>query len=264
MLESLQLETKKDMTQTITIALIELIAISPIVFYFLKDKLDNKWKFIFLFVGTFVLNSFLIDLPRKISFLNLLGGQLNWTGKIFALTASLIIYFLIKKRFLNHYDFFKFSQARHSLKPNLIIILLSLLITVLSTRFLGGHSEFTLETLLFQLLPGIEEEIVFRGIMLGILLSIMKDKVIIGNKNFGNPSIYATAILFGLVHGLSFDNQWQIDFNFGYCFITILYGLVWGWIALKSKSILMPIIAHNLLNITIILIMALNTTANNL
>jgi membrane protease YdiL (CAAX protease family) len=192
-----------------------------------------------------------------------LGGQWNWTGKLFALTAALIIYLLIKRKFLNQYDFFKLSQAKHSLKPNLILILLLVVITVIYTRFFGDHSEFTIETLLFQLLPGIEEEIVFRGLMLGLLLSIMKDKVVIGNMNIGYPSIYTTSILFGLAHGLSFNELWQIDFNLGYCFITFLYGTVWGWMTLKSGSILLPIIAHNLLNISITLVAILNTTANS-
>lgn len=251
------------MTKTIIISLIELIVILPIVFYTLRGRVENKWRFLFLLVAVFVLNSFLIELPREILFFNLFGGHRNWTGKLFALSGTLIIYLLIKKKYLSQNDFFKIRQTKNSLKPIMITTLLLLLIITIFTRFFGGHSEFTFEALLFQLLPGIEEEMVFRGVILGILLALVKDKWMIGKVNIGNPAIYSTAILFGLVHGLSFTEQWGIDFNFGYCFITFLYGLVWGWMTLKSKSILMPIISHNLLNITITLVTMLNYTANS-
>lgn len=91
--------------------------------------------------------------------------------------------------------------------------------------FLLGKSEFNIETLAFQLtVPGIDEEIIFRGILLGLLMSTLKDKI----SFFGNPSILLTAILFGFWHSLTLDKNYSIDFNPIYFFQIGLAGYVWG------------------------------------
>lgn len=242
------------MIQTIIGGIVDLILVLPLLFYTLLKKVENKWKYIFLFFGVFVLNYILIDLPRQFPFFDLFGGQWNWTGKLYALSVSLIIYIIITKKFLGQYDFVNFKQKKNSTRPILFAMLLLLAFVITIACFFGERYDFTIETLLFQLLPGLEEELIFRGIMLGILLSIVKDRLVVMKINIGNPALHIVAILFGLVHGFSFNAHWGLDIEFGYLFITYIYGLIWGWMTLKSGSILYPIISHNLLNLSITLI----------
>ena len=58
--------------------------------------------------------------------------------------------------------------------------------------YIFGKTDFSIETLAFNLiLPGIDEEIIFRGILLGLLMSILKENVL----SIINPSVLITSIL---------------------------------------------------------------------
>jgi membrane protease YdiL (CAAX protease family) len=242
------------MIKTLVLSFIEILAITPILFFTMQNNVKNKWKVVALCIAAFISNAFLLDLPRNTEAFNFIGGSWNWSGKILALAGSIAFYFIIKKKYINGNNFFRIKQAKGSLKPILIALFSLWAIVCTFTLFSGNKMEFTIETLLFQLVPGIEEEIIFRGILLGIPLTILNDKIKLGKINIGNPAIYATALLFGISHALSFSNQWAIEFNIGYSIITTAYGFVWGWMAIKSKSILMPILSHNLVNLSITII----------
>ena len=106
-------------------------------------------------------------------------------------------------------------------------------------------TDFNIETLAFNLiLPGIDEEIIFRGILLGLLMSILKENVF----SIINPSVLVTSILFGFIHALKLNSHNSIDFDIIYFFQTGLAGYAWGWITVKSKSILFAILSHNFSN----------------
>lgn len=106
---------------------------------------------------------------------------------------------------------------------------------------LFGGSPFDFETLAFQLtMPGIDEEIMFREVLLGLLLNALKDKISI----LGNPGILLTAILFGFLHALTLDKDYSISFEPIYFLQTGFGGYVWAWVAMKSRSILLPILSH--------------------
>jgi CAAX protease family protein len=92
---------------------------------------------------------------------------------------------------------------------------------------------FNLDSLFLSLLgivlvPAIFEEVLFRGFILFGL-----------NKNYSDrKSIFISSLLFGLVH----LNPWQ--------FLTaFLIGMIFGWIALKTKSIILPVAGHFLNNL---------------
>ena len=111
--------------------------------------------------------------------------------------------------------------------------------------FLFFFSKFNLETLAFQIsLPGIDEEIMFRGILLGLLATSLKDKI----SFLGNPSVLLTAILFGFMHALTLNKDYSINFEPIYFIQTGFAGYVWGWITIKSRSILLAIVSHNFSN----------------
>jgi membrane protease YdiL (CAAX protease family) len=116
--------------------------------------------------------------------------------------------------------------------------------------FIGSPVKFDIENIFFQLtMPGIEEEIAYRGIMLGLLNKILTPKIKIFDKSLGSPAIWITAILFGLSHGLFITDSFKIIFNYFPFLSAIFSGFIWGWITLRSGSILLSVISHNLTNV---------------
>jgi len=91
----------------------------------------------------------------------------------------------------------------------------------------SGFTGFAIAMLCIAVFPALVEEFAFRGVILGILKKHFNSKV----------AIIVSAIIFGLVHG----NLVQIPFAF-------LMGLVFGFIAVYTKSIWPSVIAHFLNN----------------
>ena len=115
--------------------------------------------------------------------------------------------------------------------------------------FLFGESEPDVGTFFFQLgMPSLDEEFAYRGVMLGLLLTALKPDLKIAALNLGNPSIIVAAILFGLVHSLNLNSSWELSQDWLYFSYTFTYGLALGWMTIKSRSILFPIISHILSN----------------
>ncbi len=235
-------------------SLIPFIIILPLMMFFLENK--SKFGTVGLFFLIFVTHEILLKLPIEYQKFQIIHGKWNWSGKIFGTIFGVLVYVLLQKR-LVPFDFCKIKQAPNSKRKTLF---LSTMITFTALFSLFDNSlVFDSETLLYQILmPGFDEEIILRAVLLGLLLSCLKDKIKIGNKAFGSPSALIIGILFGLLHGLSITNEMKVGFDI-YSFVwTMLLGYVWAWVAIQSKSILQPIISHNLLNFSSNLIRMIN------
>jgi membrane protease YdiL (CAAX protease family) len=148
---------------------------------------------------------------------------------------------------LKPFNFLSFKQSKKALLKTILVS--SILICIAFFSYFDTRIDFDIEILAFQLtMPGIDEEIMFRGILLALLLTCLQDKIRIKEKVFGNPSILIIGILFGLVHGFSVTDGLELRFEF-YPFIwTSISGYVLSWITVESKSILLPILSHNMIN----------------
>lgn len=135
-----------------------------------------------------------------------------------------------------------FSAVRAGLKPAIWAAVLVIGIPTLLGAL--NPKDFNLETLLFQItLPGFDEEIMFRGVLLGLMCSCLRNDVPI----WRNPAILITSVLFGLVHALTV-NDGPISFSISSFIWTGMIGYGLGYMTLKTRSILLAIVAHNLCN----------------
>ena len=102
------------------------------------------------------------------------------------------------------------------------------------------------ETALFELtMPGIAEEIVFRGALLWIC-----------NEVFGRPwrllgarvgwGLVLTTVLFASMHWVFVDRTLHVHFLWPSLLLTVLYGAVLGWVRERSGSLWPAIALHNL------------------
>ena len=230
-------------------SIITLLFITPIIFLAMDRKKTNKWFLLSLFYAFFLLNETLLILPIKIPAFRFIEGHWNWSGKLYAILGSILFYLAFKKYFSQN-DFFTLKQKEGSIKPNIIWIMVIIIVSILLGLFMDDKMAFSLETIGFELtLPGYDEEIAFRGIMIGILSTFLIDKIKFSKINFGNPAIWITAILFGLVHGFKITKNWDLQMDWIFFSYTFLFGFLLGWMTLKARSILLPVLSHNAANI---------------
>lgn len=232
------------MTKIIAENLLKLIIISPIIIFTLKNKKLETLKVLSAFVIFFLINQISINLPFIFPELRIFNwnSNWNWVGKIYTIIGSILFLMLYRKYPLKDY-FLTFKQGNKFFIKGILIIV-SLLILKTTQMFLASTKLLNWETLFYQFsMPGIDEEIAYRGIMLGLLTKILKSKNLILNS-----PVWITAILFGFAHGLSLTTEFSILFNIQPFLRTLIYGLIWGWITIKSGSILLALISHNLGN----------------
>jgi membrane protease YdiL (CAAX protease family) len=185
--------------------------------------------------------------------LQIVSGQWNWTGKLLGIVFGVLVYIVLRKK-ISPYDFIKIQQGQQYFQKTIIATVLITCTAFFS--YFDSSMAMDRETLLFQLtMPGLDEEIMFRAILLGLLLSCLKKNIKVGQINFGSPSILIVGLLFGLLHGLTLTDNFIFKFDFLYFISTFIFGYVWGWITVKSQSILQPIISHNVSNFISHLIM---------
>jgi membrane protease YdiL (CAAX protease family) len=223
--------------------ILQVLILVPFMLLFLKEKSKVHVSRIFIFSFCYIIYRFFLVLPKINPVFDFIQSAWNWDGKVYGVVWAVVACFLFRK-FFKENDFFTFRQNKQGLKSAGIG---SAIMVVLSTVvwFLFGRSELDYETLAFQIsLPGIDEEMVFRGVLLGLLLSALKEKVPV----LGNPSILFTSILFGLMHALTLNRYGVVHFDWIYFFQTGFAGYVWGWITVKSRSVLLAVLSHNFSN----------------
>jgi len=221
-------------------SLLHILIILPMMILFMKKKTKINLQRILIFTLVYIVYYMLISIPNEVSFFDFIKSRWNWDGKIIGIIWAVVSYYLFKNYFLEN-NYFTIKQNKNGFKHALVA---GICIVVLSTViwFLSGDSDFNIDTLTFQLtLPGIDEELIFRGILLGLLMTSMKN-------NIFNPSILLTSILFGFMHALSISDNYSLNFNSIYFIQTGFAGYIWGWITVKSKSLLLAILSHNFSN----------------
>ena len=242
------------MNKTLLEIVLQLIIIYPLIFIFLRNRKTESLKIIAVFSIFFIVNSLLLQLNLVFDGLSLFNGKWNWSGKIYSIIGSLLFLVLYRKFELKDY-FLTFKQKRIFPKNGILIIssilVFQVIFTIAGTLFFDSLKEWDSETILFQLtMPGIEEEIAFRGIMLGLLIKVLKSNIRIFGIELVNPAILITSILFGLVHGFYITDSFEIGFNIFPFFFTMSFGFFWGWMTVRSGSILFALLSHNLGNVT--------------
>lgn len=232
------------MEQMVITPLLHIAIILPLLLIFMKERTrENYLRVLGIVVCYFIYNA-VLTVQFQFDCLNIIHGNWNWDGKIYGIVCGVAMYFLFRRQFADN-NFFTLRQDKAGLKSALKVV-----IAIMCVSLLGGivnDKEFNLETLLFQLsMPGIDEEIMYRGVLLGLMCSTLR----VGGAAWRSPAIIINAILFGLVHALSFsDGALQINaMNFVW---TGIVGYGFGYITIKTRSIVIPMLTHNLYNFTL-------------
>ncbi len=229
------------------INLIYLMIILPLV-WMAVDKSQARWKrSLIICFGYFLLYKLTLLIPSYVPWLRTESLNWNWSGKLLAILFSVGFYFAFRSLFKDNL-FLNLRPQRDGLAASIALMLLVAVVAVLE-GVLFYNQPWDTETILFQLtLPGIDEEIAYRGVILGILTSIIPDEQRVGKLSIKYPAIWIVGLLFGLIHALNFGRDGALSFDLLYFVKTFSLGVIWSIMAIRTRSLLLPIVSHNLSN----------------
>ena len=201
-------------------------------------KVSVRW--LLVAVGLVVLNDALLTngyglIPRLFP-----DSDWNWQGKALALAATLLI---AASAFGWRDSRLTVAQATGSLKTALPVALLYIgFFTLIAWLF--PNEPATAETVAFQLtMPGLEEEAFYRGVLLLALDRAFPDRRSLLGVEWGWGALLS-CLLFGLAHAFGYSDG-GFSFDPMTMALTAVPSVIGVWLALRTRSILLPVVLHN-------------------
>ena len=171
----------------------------------------------------------------------------NWIGKIISIVVLLAAIGLIPS--VSRKDVgLHLRQAPGSIGPALVCLALLCALSWGVEAWANDGRDLSPERFAFQaLMPGLDEELFFRGLFLTFLVRAFDERWQLLGARVGPAAAVAT-FLFGAGHGLTVANG-QLHFDpLAFALTgTIGFGLL--WLRQRTGSLLMPIGAHNIINV---------------
>lgn len=224
--------------------LLQLFAVAVLSLFSGQKFGAGSRKPVLLFCLLFLLDTVLASLLNMDLFA---GQQWNWAGKSASVVWALL--FIYTTTLLSKKDMgwaWKIEQRKGVFAIVAFLLTARLALWFWFQGFGGGYN---LETALFEAtLPGLSEELVYRGILLGLLNKIFPVKWKLINTRFG-WGLILTSVLFGLVHGLSMNERWIVGFSSQRFFMTGALGFALGFVKEKAKNLAPTVLLHNLWNL---------------
>jgi uncharacterized protein len=143
-----------------------------------------------------------------------------------------------------------FLQAKGTWRAILFVALplLALQAVLLATLF-GDTTLPGRETILFQAtMPGLAEELSFRGVILALLDRAFMGYISLGGGKLGYGAVVVT-LFFGLLHGITIGGDLQLHTSLFSGIYVALVGVVLVWLRQRTGSIAVPVIFHNAINV---------------
>ena len=165
----------------------------------------------------------------------------NWQGKTLALLATLLIAAL---------PAFGWQRSGLTLAQNpgsLIPVAALYVLFFVALAWVFPSDSASTETVAFQLtMPGLEEELFYRGILLFALDRAFLGRVRFLGVDWGWGALLSCA-LFGLAHAFGYADG-AFHFDPIIMALTAIPSLIAVWLRLRAGSVLLPILLHNLGN----------------
>jgi membrane protease YdiL (CAAX protease family) len=165
----------------------------------------------------------------------------NWQGKLLALVGTLTI--AVLPAFGWRRVGIKLVQAPGSLRAALPVLLLYCAFFLALAVAFPSEPESG-EEIAFQLtMPGLEEELFYRGLLLFAL-----DRAFAGRWRFLGVDwgwgAVLSCMLFGLIHAFGYADG-GFAFDSLYMALTALPSFIAVWLRLRTGSLLLPVLIHN-------------------
>lgn len=172
------------------------------------------------------------------------GASWNWLGKAMSLAGMLVIAAL---------PMFGFTRSGITLRQKSGWIGAFAVFAVLSAVILyfavttGDGQPDDAETIAYQWsMPGLDEEVFYRGVLLLAMNEAFRAKANVLGAPIGYGGLL-TAVFFGLAHAMGYGAE-GFSFDAMTFAMTGVPSLILLWMRERSGSVLIPILAHNMIN----------------
>ena len=198
-------------------------------------------------VVLFVYSAAVFWLPKVDGFPEIAGAQYNWTGKIAAIVTTLVMIAMLLKSaspVTRETLGLTLRQREGSLRPAAIATAVMIAFVVLLQTLGGDGNPPSTETLIYQAtIPGLDEEPLFRGLLFALLLAAL--------AQWKRPALWAgiaVTIVFTLGHSLFWSAAGTSFDPVALVYVGVL-GALLMYIRIRTGSLLIPVLAHNLTNV---------------
>lgn len=233
-------------TPVILILIISPLLIAAQIF----SKKTNLKYLLFFIVYFLTINYLQLLIAKKIIILDFFNLETYWIGNILSLILSLAVILLNSKEVRQNIGFTtKFNK--NTLKIGVLIFAGFLLFDFIFKMIIfPKNGEFNLEQTIFQAtMPGLTEELLYRGIYLWLLGKAFIPTKTIKGVSFGWAFVIVT-LLFGIAHGVAFTETYEFRFDFITIFyLTFISSLSLGVLRKFSGNLILPILGHNTINL---------------
>lgn len=231
--------------------LIWVLMILPLLGIAFISSEKGQLKYLVFFILYFLFECYIQQLASEFIDLKFIGLRFSWVGKILSLATSLTIVYSVSNSDRQDIGFTTRTNTKNQIKSGILIFIGFLLFDFVFKMILfpkGGS--FDLETFAFQAtMPGLTEELVFRGINLWLLDKVFPPKWTFKGVKFGWGFIIVT-ILFGLLHGVFLTTNHEFKFDLmTIVYLSLISSLSLGILRKLSGSIIYSVLGHNTINI---------------
>jgi len=203
-----------------------------------------------LFFAAYFIDNLLMALTNRFDGLRVIPSHIweeflicNWSGKLYSVIFTLLFLYLSRKVLTKGQTGLTFRQAPGSILPASIVTF-ALAAWASMVGIASPKGALDIQTLLYlAIMPGLNEELVYRGYMLGILNRIAPAKI----RLLGAPvswGVIVTSLLFGLLHGFWFDKHLTIQVEGIALGNAMFSGLIFAWLRERTGSLVLPVLAH--------------------
>ena len=219
----------------------------PVVLVAVWHSAERRWSLLVLTALLVVLHDALVFIPRLSVFEHL---HWSWQESLLASIWPCVVTAIISAVSLRSIGVS--TRLRPGwLKPSLIALLLAVAVPAVFF-LLGARKRLDTEGWVFlSIMPGLAEELVYRGVFQSLLNSAFGKPWALANAQFG-WGLIISAILFAGTNGLiEVDSQLHGHVILLAAIAPFLLSLVSGWVRERSDSVWPSVIGHNLSNIVV-------------
>ncbi len=204
-----------------------------------REKTRRAWA-LFLLAGVALFFA-LRAVPLALTDLRL-GQHWNWTGHLLALAGMIVLALVLHRRLGVTWRELGFVAPRAVVVSAFVVAVALALNYVLNPVAAGETGKAAAETWLFvALMPGLAEEIAFRSVLLAAATRAAPARFVLAGAPISVGALLLT-LAFVSMHGA----------NIGTLTSVLPAALLYLWLRAKSGSVLVPIVAHNLWNLTVL------------